>query len=222
MHPALRPMAPPLDPTADEARAWAEEELAKAVYSSGPGLIERFLRWLADLWDQLFVMDGAGQVLLPFLVLAIIGAIIAAAVALGGPVRRRRLSAQRASMQILDDDARSAESLREAADAAAASGDYTRAVLDRFRALVRSLDERGILADRRGRTALEAARGAGAAFADQARELRRAGELFDSVCYGSQTPTADQDAWLRHLEARIARSRPASRMALAPEDPGEQ
>lgn len=206
-----RPLGPPLDPSAEEARQWAQEELAKAIYDQGPSLLERILGWLGRIWEQLMGIEGAGAVLLPVVVLALAGLIIAAALILGGPVRRRRVGPAPASMQVLDDDDRGARALRSAADAAAQAGDYARAVLDRFRALVRGLDERGILADRHGRTAREAAASAGAAFPDHSGDLARAGELFDAVCYGDVFPDAAAHLWLRDLEQQISTTRPASR-----------
>lgn len=208
--PGPRPLGPPLDPSAEEARRWAQEELAKAIYNQGPSLLERFLAWLGRIWDQLMGIDGAGAVLLPVVVLGVAALIIAAVLILGGPVRRRRVGRASASMQVLDDDDRGAQALRSAADAAADAGDYARAVLDRFRALVRGLDERGILADRRGRTAREAAASAGAAFPEYAGELAPAGELFDAVCYGDVVPDAAAHQWLRDLEQRVSTARPTS------------
>ncbi len=203
-------MGPPLDPSADEARRWAQEELAKAIYNQGPTLLERFVAWLERIWEQLLSIDGAGAVLLPVVVLVLVGLIIAAAMLLGGPVRRRRLQQAPSSMQVLDGDDRGARRLRAAADEAAAAGDYGLAVLERFRALIRGLDERGILADRRGRTAREAAASAGAAFPEHTGDLVRAGELFDAVCYGDAQPGAAEHGWLRALDERIAGSRPTS------------
>ena len=208
----LRPAAtgPPLDPSADEARRWAEEELTKAIYDTGPSLLERILTWLAQLWERLLATDGAGAILLPVLILLITALVVAAGILLGGPLRRRRLRQAEHSMQVLDDDERGADTLRATADGAADTGDYGRAVLERFRAIVRSLDERGVLIDRRGRTAREAAAQAGVAFPDHAGDLRAAGELFDQVYYGSTMPTAAADAWMRQLDEKIDRARPVA------------
>lgn len=208
---------PPLDPSADEARRWAEEELAKAIYDTGPSLLERILTWLAQLWERLLATDGAGAVLLPVLILMIAALVVAAALLLGGPLRRRRLRSVEPSMQVLDDDERGSEALRAAADRAARAGDYGTAVLERFRAIVRALDERGVLTDRQGRTAREAATQAGTAFPDQAGDLLAAGDLFDQVCYGSTLPAAGAEAWLRHLDERIDQARPVTDLPTASE-----
>lgn len=207
----VRPMGPPLDPTAQEARRWAEEELARSIYQQGPTLLERILRWLLERWEELVSLQGAGAVLLPVVVLVLVAAVVTVAMVLGGPLRRRRVRQRDASSAlVLDDDERSAERLRAAADAAAGAGDYATAVLERFRAIVRGLDERGILTDHRGRTAREAAGRAGAAFAQQARELRSAADLFDGVCYGSTVPGPQQDTWLHDLDRAICSTRPTA------------
>lgn len=208
-------MEPALDPSADEARQWALEELSKAVYSQGPSLVQRLLNWLSDLWERLMMTGPAGAVLLPVLILAVVAVIIGIGIALGGPVRRRRLQRRGGSVEVFDEDAREAEILRRSADAAAVEGDYALAVLERFRALVRALEERAVLTDRQGRTAHEAAEEAGTRFPDQATGLRSAGELFDAVYYGSAQPGRSEDAWLRELDHHIQRGNPVSAVAAA-------
>ncbi|GAB2966889.1 DUF4129 domain-containing protein [Actinotalea caeni] len=200
---------PPLTPSADEARAWIEAELAKAIYNRQPSLWDRLREWLGELWARLFGSSAdLGPVLMPVVVLLVVALAVGVALLLGGPVRRRRLRG-RDSVEVLDDDVRTAAAIRAAADAAAARGDFRTAVLDRFRAIVRSLDERAVLEDRRGRTAHEAALAAGARLQPCAAELLRASELFDAVCYGDVTASAEDDAWLREVDAAVARTRPS-------------
>ena len=208
-------MEPALDPSADEARQWALEELSKAVYSQGPSLVQRLLNWLSELWERLMMAGPAGAVLLPVLILAVVAAIIGIGIALGGPVRRRRLQRRGGSVEVFNDTTREAEVLRRSADAAAAEGDYALAVLERFRALVRTLAERALLTDRQGRTAHEAAEEAGTRFPDQAAGLRRAGELFDAVCYGSAQPGSGEDTWLRELDHHLQQASPVPAVVVA-------
>ncbi|WP_420112841.1 DUF4129 domain-containing protein [Pseudactinotalea sp.] len=212
----LVPREPPLTPDADEARDWAERELAKAIYNDAPSLWDRFLRWLSDLWERLMDSNSTlGPVLMPLIVLLVIAVIVGIALLIGGPIRRRRLRAQQGSVEVLDDDDRTSAMLRSAADAAAAAGDYALAVLERYRAIVRSLDERAVLEDRRGRTAHEAAVAAGARLAPCAADLRRAAEVFDGVCYGDLVPTAADDAWLGDVDRQVGRTRPSRTGVLA-------
>ena len=65
--------------------------------------------------------------------------------------------------------------IRAAADAAAAAGDWALAVLERFRAIVRGLEERTVLDERAARTAHEAALAAAARLPALAAELVAAG-----------------------------------------------
>lgn len=207
---ALVPREPPLLPGADEAREWAERELAKSIYDTSPTLWDRVLDWLRDLWNRIFEANTTlGPVLMPVIVLLVVAAVVGIALLIGGPIRRRRLREGQGSVEVLDGDERTSAALRAAADAAAAAGDHATAVLERYRAIVRSLDERAVLEDRRGRTAHEAAVAAGARLAPCAADLRRAAEMFDGVCYGDLVPVADDDAWLREVDRTVAKTRPS-------------
>src|SRR5690606_13734960 len=129
------------------------------------------------------------------------------ALLVAGPVRRARL-ARRAPVAVLGDDVRSAAELRAAADALAAQGRWSEAVLDRFRAMTRSLEDRTILADRPGRTARQAADLADVRLPSCAADLADAARLFDAVCYGDVAADRDDDARLRELDARLVATRP--------------
>jgi hypothetical protein len=198
----------PVDPDAAEAQRWAEEELAKPIYSDQPGLLERLGEWFLSLFE------GIGRIgvvtppaVVPVLVvLAFVGVLVVALV-LGGRVRRRRVVESPASHELFE-DARTSTDLTAAADAAARSGDWATAVLERFRAVIRRLDERAVLEDRAGLTAHEAASLAAAALPGEADGLRWAGRLFDDVRYGHVSPGEGEDAALRELAARVARARP--------------
>ena len=197
----------PVSPDRDTAARWARDELAKPPYHQTESLLDRFLSWLGSLFDgasvPAFGLPGPAVALIAVLVLALVAGL---AFWLTGPVRLRRRAD--ASAVVLGADARTAAQLRAAADAHAARGDWQGAVLDRFRALVRALEERTVLDDRPGRTAFEAAQAAGARLPGHAGELRRAGLLFDDVCYGKVAVGPDSDAWLRELDATLTATRP--------------
>lgn len=196
----------PVVPDADEARRWLERELADPVYHERPSLLDRLLEWLRDLFDGLGGV-GIGNTGTLLAVLAGLLVIVLIAFLVTGPVRRSRRVTGRGS--VLDaDDRRTAADLRAAADAAAARGDWATAVADRFRAVVRSLEERTVLEERPGRTAHEAVEAAGLRLPAHAVDLRSAGRLFDDVVYGERTPGAADDAALRELDARVAATRP--------------
>ncbi|MEV6274740.1 DUF4129 domain-containing protein [Nocardia sp. NPDC051832] len=82
---------------------------------------------------------------------------------------------------------------RGAADAAAANHDYDRALRERFRAMVRGLEQGGVLEVRRSRTADETAQDvSGALPVEVITEIQPAAHSFDEVVYGGRRATADE------------------------------
>ncbi|RDI48357.1 DUF4129 domain-containing protein [Nocardia mexicana] len=104
-----------------------------------------------------------------------------------------------------------ADSHRGAAETAAGRHDYDTAVRERYRAVVRGLEQGGILPVRRSRTARETADAAVAALPAQAGELPTAAHGFDEVVYGPRAATAEE---YRRLEQ-------ADIFSLAPPPPPE-
>ncbi len=205
----------PVEPDADEARRWAEEELSRSVYDDRPNLLERLWTWFLELLERLTDLEASAPPnLVP--VLVVLGAVVLIALALylAGPVHTRRRATRGASHAVFDDTEATSADLTAAADAAADRGDWALAVLMRFRAIIRSLDERALLDDRPGLTAHEASTAAAARLPDCAAGLTWAGRLFDDVCYGSVRPRATDDARLRELASAVARSRPVSPAAV--------
>lgn len=200
----------PVDPDAETAREWLRAELADPVYHERPNLLQRAWDWILEQLAQ--AQDAVGGMdtrLAALVVVAILVVAVAIALAVAGPVRRARRD-RRASVDVFGDDTRSAAELRAAADAAAAQGRWSDAVLDRFRALLRSLEDRVVLDPRPGRTADEGAREAGVRLPPCAEDLGRAARLFDDVCYGDAEAVAADDAWLRDLDRRVADTRPVA------------
>ena len=199
----------PVDPDADTARRWARDELSKAIYHQRPSLLQMLWRWLQDQWQQ---MQGhLGQLDTRTASIAVVGLLLAGgliALAVAGPVRRARVT-RRPSVVVFGDDTRTARQLREAAEALAAQGLWSQAVLERFRALLRGLEERTVLDERPGRTAHEAAHEAGLRLAGHASDLDQAGRLFDDVCYGDAEADRSGFQWLAELDGTVARTRPA-------------
>lgn len=199
----------PVTPDAADARRLATQELAKPIYRQGQSLLDRFIEWLRSLFDgfSLTVLDLPRE-LLAAIVVVVVVAVALIAFAVAGPVRLARRAAS--SAVVLGNDTRTADQLRAAADAHAQRGDWPAAVLDRFRAIVRSLEERALLDERPGRTAHEAAEAAAARLPASVDALRRAGQLFDDVCYGKAAVGADADARLRELDQALAGARPVA------------
>ncbi len=150
----------PLTPDADQAQQWAESELSKAKYNDSPGLLERIVNWLFDrLADIIPAFDGSST-FMRFVVITIVIALVALAVfllaRLGSRGRTQR-GAVKQSLQPLFDDVRTSKELFASADDAVRRGDKNLAVVERYRGVIRLLDERGYIVVRPGMTAYEAA-----------------------------------------------------------------
>jgi hypothetical protein len=204
----------PVVPDAPTARRWAAEELANPVYHRGPSLLSRFLDWFWSLFDGISAPSGLPPGVVAAVAVVAVALIAAVAFWVAGPVRLARRAA--GSAVVLVDDTRTAAELRASAQAHADQGDWPAAVLDRFRAIVRALEERALLEERPGRTAHEAAEAGGARLPAAAAGLRRAGQLSDDVCYGSGGAGPEADAWLRELDATVARTSPTPATRPAP------
>jgi hypothetical protein len=200
---------PPLTPDDETARRWLAVELGKPEYQAArPTWFDLLSQKVADWFDSLHVSgSGSGGTMW----LAVAGAVFVAAliagalIRYGAPRRNRRLSAA-ASGAIAD--VRTAAQLRAAADRAAATGDWSLAALERFRALAAGLDERTVLVIRPGTTAHEVGVLAGAAFPVEAAALREAADGFDAVRYlGRRAEAADHER-LRALDERLGQTSP--------------
>ncbi|MBE6480923.1 MAG: DUF4129 domain-containing protein [Actinomyces ruminicola] len=203
----LRAPAPrdvPATPDADQARRAAEEELAKPVYHQAAGLWERIWQWLVEHLDPRAAVPGAPAWLSVLIVVVLALALLTALVVLFARVTwARRVT--RTGTALFEDD-RDAAALTRAADAAAGQGDWTTAVVERFRAIVRMLDERGVIEDYPGMTAHEAALLAARPLGELAAQMDEAARLFDAVRYGRVVSAPAQDAWMREFADRVARA----------------
>lgn len=195
----------PVTPDADTARRWLQEELLDPVYQDQPSLLMRFIDWLMGLFDGVEVLD-VNPVVASLVVAGVVLVVAVIAYLVAGPVRLSRRA--RTLAAVFEDDTRSATDLRAAADAAAAAGDWATAVVERYRAVVRSLEERVVLDPRPGRTAHEAADAAALRLPALADRLAGGARLFDDVRYGKVAvgPAADQA--LRELDAAALATRP--------------
>ena len=200
----------PVDPDAETARRWAGQELADPIYHRGESLLQVVLRWiqerLAEAQNALSTMNGRSAAIVLGSVV-IVGVVVTLLVV--GRVRRTR-SSQRSSVEVFVDDNRTATELRRSADTLAAAGRWSEAVLDRFRALLRSLEERAVVDERPGRTAHEAAVQAAAVLPACAADLHRASRMFDDVCYGDVEAGRDDHGWLRQVDEAVQNTRPVA------------
>lgn len=199
----------PVVPDADQAREWAREELADPIYHQRPSLLNQAIDWIIEQLGKMFEAAGNVDVRLASVVLFVLLVVgVAIVLAVAGPVRRARR--QRESVQVFADDDRTAAEMRASADAFAAAGRWNEATLDRFRAILRSLEERAVLDERPGWTADEATAVAASVLPPCADDLRAASRLFDDVCYGDRAARPDDDAWLRGVDQRVQDARPVA------------
>lgn len=101
-----------------------------------------------------------------------------------------------------------ADDHRDAAENAALRRDFDTALRERFRAVLRGLEQRGMLEVRRSRTARETADDASTALPlESASELHPAAHSFDEVVYGGRRATEDEYRRLEYAD-RYSRSAP--------------
>ncbi len=200
----------PIEPDADTARQWVVDELSKSAYqSTGPSWIQRLLDWLAGLLEGLGSASGdLGFAGVPGALVAIaIGVFLVALIALivWGPMRSSRR--RKASHAVFEDDARDSDSMRVAAEDAAARGDWTLAVIERFRSIVRDVEQSVWVAVVPGMTAYEFVTQAGMRVPALASEFDWAGDLFDRLRYGHDAGTKTHYERMVALDADTASAR---------------
>jgi hypothetical protein len=211
--PALRSLGddvPPLTPDGDEARRWAEHELSSPVYAAAkPTVVDRIAQAIADFFAHLFGAAPGGAWAWGVAVVAavVIVLLIVAGFSMWGRPRAALRSRPAAGDLFGDAEERSAAQLRRAADAAAARGVWDEAVVLRFRALARGLDERGVVSTAPGATAHGFARAAGRRIPSAAAVVESAAAAFDDVRYLRRPGTAELHR--RVLEAEAATRAPA-------------
>jgi hypothetical protein len=123
---------------------------------------------------------------------------------------RPRLNARRKESQgIFDEEtALSAAVYRARAEAASSRSDWATAVVEQFRAVVRSAEERAVIDAQPGRTADEVAKQLGVAFSAASDRLASAAWLFDSVRYGEGASSAPDYLSLKALDKELLATRP--------------
>ncbi|MDK1327160.1 DUF4129 domain-containing protein [Arthrobacter sp. zg-Y1143] len=213
MIPTRVPGDVPVDPESDQAREWLSDELSRDVYADAePGLLQRAWKavteWLGDLLDGLEGLDaGPGT-----LVLALAAAAVAVIVVL---IFRPRFSsaAKKPGKVFAQDLIEAAQQHRARAEQAEAAQRWDEALAERFRAMVRSAEERVVFEARPSRTAAEAGAGLASAFPEARTELLWLGRRFDEVMYGTEHASSDDCRRAAALDGALESARPA----LSPE-----
>ncbi|HVF19163.1 MAG TPA: DUF4129 domain-containing protein [Mycobacteriales bacterium] len=189
------------------AREAARDELAKPEYQVGrPSLLDRLVAWVSEKLADLFL--GALSVVpggVVGLVLIVIGVVLLAVLLrLGlGPVGLR---------DALSDRRRGARSMtaadyRAEADRLVAEGAWKEAVRARFRALVRELEERGVIDPHPGRTAGEIAGEAARGVPSVSAAVRSAAGMFDAVWYGGRAAGAAEHEVVHSADRAVREAR---------------
>ncbi|MFM9273640.1 DUF4129 domain-containing protein [Pseudarthrobacter sp. NKDBFgelt] len=201
---------PPVLPGAEEARRWAAEELSQPEYrDAAPG-------WVETLWenflDWLSTLDGsadAGSTVPSTVIGLVIAVIIAAAVIIAKP--RLNPKARQVKEVFEPEGELAAGDYRQRAETSAAAGRWGDAVVDRFRALVRSAEDRTILDPQPGRTADEVARDLALPFSTEGQRLDRAAGMFDAIRYGNRTADAGDYRAMAGLDDALEALKPVRR-----------
>jgi len=198
----------PLTPDPDTARTWVEDELSKPVYHQGGSPFDRIAQWISDLFARLLDNTGTANVpVLGYLVGAVVLAVLLVlALRFWAPALRQ--GRRRKGATVFDDDVRTADQIDAAADDATRRGDWSLAVLERYRGIVRRCEERVIIEDRAGRTALEAARDIGVALPVFSVPLLEAADAFGAVLYGHRDANQADAASAQSLARAIESAKP--------------
>ena len=174
----------PVVPDEPTARDWVEDELRDPVYAENqPGLLQRAISWVVE---RLGSIGDTGPSLWFWVVALVVVALVVVLVVRRTGFARAVARSGHGSGEVGTDPTVGADEYRRRAASAAAAGDWRVAVLEQFRATVRSLEERTVLEPRPGRTADEAASEAGALLPERAADLAAAARVFDDVCYGDR------------------------------------
>lgn len=205
----MRPLDVPVDPNAPEAANLLISELSKPAYQAAKptwfDLVARAIQdWLASL--RIGDVQGPPALGLGVIVAIVVIGIVVAFLIFGLPRLNRRSTV--AGSLFGDDDSRSAEKIRQDAEAAAARGDHSTAVAEMFRAIARGLAERSIVTTSPGTTARDFAVAAGRSFPDHGEALVTSATAFDQVRYLGRDGTAAQFEQSAALERALRSARP--------------
>lgn len=192
----------PLDPGRDDARDAAARELSDPAYAAaGPNALERAFTWIVERIGALVTgLGGAMTWQTGAIVLLVLVLVIVLVIRYWRGRSVRNIASARTVFARLD---MTADDHRAAAEAAALAGDLAEAIRERFRAVVRELEQRGVLDPRAGRTVDEVAAEAGRALPVLADDLRGAAVSFDDVWYGGRPATSERYRHLVTVDDRV-------------------
>lgn len=205
---SLLPTEIPVVPDADEARQWAQEELARQVYQDAkPGWPEQIFALLRKALGELLNKIGVAE---PNIGLAVMVGLLLVAIVVIVLIVRPRLNRRRSgpASVFAENSVLTADQHRALAHSAALSGDFGTAVSESFRAMVRAAEERDVSLPALGRTATEITEELARAFPSHSKELSRSADLFNAVRYGKLPPTAAMYEEMLATDAALAATTP--------------
>jgi Domain of unknown function (DUF4129) len=190
-----------------DAQHAAQQELRHAEYHrDDPSLVTKIWQWLVHQFDKLFSGTPQGSATLVLLVL--FAAVIIFAIVRAGPPKptaRNRAGDEADPLRPI-----AAADHRKLAAAHAAAGRRAEALREWLRAAVQTIEDRGVLTPRPGRTGAATAREAGPLLPAAAADLRAATTAFDEVWFGGRD-AADADVALARAAAdAVLHARPAA------------
>lgn len=198
----------PLDDpvTRGGAREAAARELARPAYhQDDPSLLQRVADWIGRrLSGALDTLTQAPRGAVGLLLVALLALLVVVVVRLRlGRVPVRDLLGERTAGV----RGRTVAEHRAEAERLAAEGRWAEALRARTRAVVRELEDRGLVEPRPGRTASGIAREAGAASPAAREDSALVARLFEEVWYGGRPATEGDVVAAREADARLRRAR---------------
>jgi hypothetical protein len=186
--------APPPSPIdGPSAQALARDELAKREYHhDDESLVARIANWIIDRLDDLthHVGSTSGFVTLVVVIALLLG--VGLLVWRAGPLRRAS-GPMRARGDLLRPE--SGTDHRQLAERFNRDGEWSLAVREWLRAAVETIEARGVLDPRPGRTGAEVAREAGVRMPSAEGALSTASRAFDEIWFAGRAATeADASA----------------------------
>lgn len=207
-----RLLEPPVAIGRERAQTEAARELANPVYHQhDPNALQRASQWF---WDRIGDLLTHTAVLGGVPVIGLIGIVAVVAVVVSLLIWRYGVPARDASARRGDvftaGPVRTSREHGALAEVAAREGRWADAVQERFRALVRGLEERDLVPSGAGRTADEAMAAATVPLPQLGQRLTAAGSSFDDVTYGGRDGNEATYQRLTELEAEARTTRPSS------------
>lgn len=199
-------------PTPGEVRDKAHEILSRSEFSRHESILQRILNWIGDLFSHITFGAGSGSGFVGNLIgLALVAGalylLVRLALALSRRTRKPKTDAD-SELTIELEAGRAAADWRAEAERFEAAGQWREAMRARYRELVRSLIEEGVLDDVPGRTTGEFRSEFATARPTRAPAFGALTDLFESVWYGGRDTDASDNQRFRTLaEQSLDRAR---------------